>query len=72
MSDARTVLPAPKLLDLLGVRATENAIILAARTPPGWLVAPCAARDRPGSTPISRGRWRICPGRECLSPFACT
>jgi hypothetical protein len=32
MSDARTVLPAPKLLDLIGVRATENAITLAART----------------------------------------
>jgi transposase len=32
MSDARTVLPTPKLLDLIGVRATENAITLAART----------------------------------------
>ena len=32
MSDARTVLPAPKLLDLIRVRATENAITLAART----------------------------------------
>ncbi len=32
MSDARTVLPAPKLLDLIGVRATQNAITLAART----------------------------------------
>ena len=32
MSDARAVLPTPKLLDLIGVRATENAITLAART----------------------------------------
>jgi hypothetical protein len=32
MSDAHTVLPAPKPLDLIGVRATENAITLAART----------------------------------------
>jgi transposase len=32
MSDARTVLPTPKLLDLIGVRATENVITLAART----------------------------------------
>ena len=32
MPDARTVLPAPKLLDLIGIRATENAITLAART----------------------------------------
>ncbi len=32
MSDARTVLPAPKLLNLIGVRADGNAIILAAST----------------------------------------
>lgn len=32
MSDSRTVLPAPKLLKLIDVRATENAITLAART----------------------------------------
>ncbi len=32
MSDSRTILPAPKLLNLLGVRADENAIILAAST----------------------------------------
>src|SRR5215210_6608150 len=32
MSDSRTVLPAPKLLNLIGVRADENAITLTART----------------------------------------
>lgn len=32
MPDSRTVLPAPKLLKLIDVRATENAITLAART----------------------------------------
>src|SRR5215212_3553516 len=32
MPDARTVLPAPKLLNLIGVRADENAITLVART----------------------------------------
>jgi transposase len=32
MPDARTVLPAPKLLDLIGIRATEDTITLAART----------------------------------------
>ena len=32
MPDGRTVLPAPKLLDLIGIRTTENAITLAART----------------------------------------
>lgn len=32
MSHSRTVLPAPKLLKLIDVRATENAITLAART----------------------------------------
>jgi transposase len=32
MPDSRTVLPAPKLLNLIGVRADANAIILAART----------------------------------------
>jgi transposase len=41
MSDARTVLPAPKLLDLTGVRATENAITLAARTSSRSRVARC-------------------------------
>ena len=74
MSDARTVLPAPKLLDLIGVRVTENAITLAART--SSRVARCpvhgarSARVR-SHYPITRGRGRICPGRECLSPFAC-
>lgn len=32
MSDSRTVLPSPKLLNLIGVRADENTITLAART----------------------------------------
>src|SRR5215213_11564050 len=32
MSKARTLLPAPKLLNLVGVRADENAITLFART----------------------------------------
>ncbi len=32
MSESRTVLPAPKLLKLIGVRADENAITLVART----------------------------------------
>jgi transposase len=32
MPDARTVLPAPKLLNLIGVRADDNAITLVART----------------------------------------
>ena len=32
MPDSRTVLPAPKLLNLIGVRADANAITLAART----------------------------------------
>jgi transposase len=32
MPDSRTVLPAPKLLDLIGIRATENAVTLDART----------------------------------------
>ena len=32
MPDSRTVLPAPKLLKLIDVRATENVITLAART----------------------------------------
>ncbi len=32
MSESRTVLPAPKLLNLIGIRATENAITLVAKT----------------------------------------
>ncbi len=31
MSDSRTVLPAPKLLNLIGVRADENSITLSAK-----------------------------------------
>ena len=46
MSDARTVLPAPKLPDLIGVRATENAITLAARTSSRVARCPvCGARS---------------------------
>jgi transposase len=46
MSDARTVLPAPKLLDLIGVRTTENAITLAARTSSRVARCPvCGARS---------------------------
>jgi zinc-finger of transposase IS204/IS1001/IS1096/IS1165 len=46
MSDAPTVLPAPKLLDLIGVRATENAITLAARTSSRVARCPvCGARS---------------------------
>jgi transposase len=32
VSESRTVLPAPKLLNLIGIRATENAITLVAKT----------------------------------------
>jgi transposase len=32
MPDSRTVLPAPKLLDLIGIRSDANVITLAART----------------------------------------
>ena len=32
MSESRTVLPAPNLLDLIGIRASANAITLDART----------------------------------------
>src|SRR5215204_4720380 len=46
MSDTRTVLPAPKLLDLIGVRATQNAITLAARTSSRVARCPvCCARS---------------------------
>jgi transposase len=34
VSDSRTVLPAPKLLNLIGVRADENAVTLIARASP--------------------------------------
>ena len=44
MPVAHTVLPAPKLLDLIGIRATENAITLAART--SSRVARCPACGR--------------------------
>jgi transposase len=46
MSDSRTILPAPKLLNLIGVRATENSITLAARTSSRVAFCPvCAKRS---------------------------
>lgn len=46
MSNSRTILPAPKLLDLIGVHATENAITLAARTSSRVALCPvCAKRS---------------------------
>jgi hypothetical protein len=46
MSDSRTILPAPKLLNLVGVRATENSITLAARTSSRVAFCPiCAKRS---------------------------
>src|SRR5215212_1007322 len=46
MTDARTVLPAPKLLNLIGVSATENTITLAARTSSRLARRPvCGARS---------------------------
>jgi hypothetical protein len=65
MSDTRTVLPAPKLLDLIGVRATQNAITLAARTssrvarcrvrwtrPPRRVSRTCPYVDRESTRPV--------------------
>lgn len=47
MPDSRTVLPAPKRLKLLGVRATETAITLVARTSSRLARCPvCAKRSR--------------------------
>ena len=46
MPDSRTVLPAPKLLNLIGVRADENAITLVARTSSRVARCPaCATRS---------------------------
>jgi transposase len=46
MPDARTIVPAPKLLNLIGVRADANAIILSARTSSRLARCPvCAKRS---------------------------
>ena len=63
MTDSRTVLPAPKLLDLIGIRAEAN-IILFAKPRPVQLVAQCAGSNPEGSTLAIRGRLLIYPGRE--------
>ena len=56
--------PPPELLNLVGVRADENAITLAARTSSRVARCPvCGKRDPAGSTPATRGHWRTCPGR---------
>ena len=56
MPDSRTVLPAPKLLDLIRIRSDANVITLAART--SSRVARClrAESDPPESIPGIRGR----------------
>ena len=72
MPDSRTVLPAPKLLDLLGIRADANVITLFAKTSATTqLVAPRARSNPTGSILGTRGRWLTCPGKESLSPFVC-
>jgi transposase len=46
MSDSRTILPAPKLLNLVGIRADANAITLAVRTSARMALCPvCAKRS---------------------------
>jgi transposase len=45
MSHSRTILPAPKLLNLIGVRATENSITLAARTSSRVAFCPVCAKQ---------------------------
>ncbi|MCA1731769.1 MAG: hypothetical protein LC751_20930, partial [Actinobacteria bacterium] len=56
MPNSRTVLPAPKLLKLIDVRATENAITLAARTSSRVARCPaCGKRGPPGFTPGTPG-----------------
>lgn len=72
MPDFRTVLPAPNLLDLIGIRADANVIILFAKPRPVRLVALGAASDAEESTLDTRGSWLICPGKESLLSFVCT
>lgn len=69
MSNSCTVLPAPKLLNLISVRAAENAITLVARTSsreprPGWLFVRYEGRAPPRSILITPGCWLTCPDRE--------
>ncbi len=45
MPDSRTVLPAPKLLNLTSVRATENAITLVARTSSRVALCPVCGKE---------------------------
>src|SRR5688572_33275100 len=52
MSDSRTVLPTPKLLNLTGVRVTESAITLVAK--PSSRVALCPVCEKRSSRVHSR------------------
>jgi hypothetical protein len=52
MSDVHTVLPAPKMLDLIGVSDTENAIILAGRI--SSRVVRCSVYVRLSLRPLSK------------------
>jgi hypothetical protein len=72
MPDARTVLSSPKLLDLIGIRATENAITLAARTSSRVARCPaCGRRSARVHSHYTRMLADLCPGRASLTPFAC-
>jgi hypothetical protein len=64
MYDSRTVLPAPKLLNLTRVRLTQSAITLVAETSSRVeLSVRRAGSDPAGSILVTQGRWPICPGR---------
>jgi hypothetical protein len=72
MLDFRTVLPAPNLLDLIGIRADANVIILFAKPRPVQLVALRAASDPEETPPDTRGSWLTYPGKESPLSFVCT
>ncbi len=55
MPDSRTVLPAPELLNLIGVRADENAVTLIARASPRVARCPvCGKRSARVHSPYTR------------------
>ena len=69
MSGSRIILPIPKLLNLIGVRADANIITLSAKNLSPLPDMRQAIRQAP--LPVHKERWPTCPGRQYRSPFTC-
>ncbi len=71
MSDSRTVLPAPNLLNLISSEPTQTSSPSPRKPQPLQLLARCAGSAPKELTPATPGRWPTCPAKEFPLPFDC-